>query len=245
MAWEKPSTGNNGGSGHTHTNKSTLDKLAESGGKLTFNGSLVSESGSGGSTSYIKGKKINCLGDSITQGNAGGATPWTTILQNNYGCTVRNYGISGSTFIDNSTVWSMYYRFPSMNNDADINIVWGGFNDITQNFPIGTFADRVSTTFYGALHLMIDAIMTKFVGKKLYVCTLLDHHHNWETVKTWNNVIREVTDYWGVQVIEMNRLGISPRNTNAKAALIPDNIHPNTAGNQVIADYIAAFINSH
>lgn len=196
----------------------------------------------GGSSSSLAGKKINCLGDSITWGATSGATPWTTMIQNDYGCTVRNYGVSGATFTDNGSVFSMSYRYPNMNNDADIIVVWGGWNDINIGRTLGTFADRVATTFYGALHLMLDGLQTKYLGKKIFICTIMDFHHTWATVQAWNKAVMEVSEYWGVPVIDMARVGFSSRNASVKTNLVPDNIHPNTAGNQIIANLIAKAI---
>lgn len=200
----------------------------------------------GGSSAYISGKKINCIGDSITAGNTGGATPWTTQLQTNYGCTVRNYGVSGCTLQDNASQWSIYYRYPSMDNDADIVIVWGGWNDINIGLPLGVFADRISTSFYGALHLILSGLQSKYLGKKIFVCTLLDTTHSYSTVNTFNNAVREVAEYYSISVIDMSKnLGINARNVDVKTNYIPDGTHPNTAGNRIVADVIAKFINSH
>lgn len=200
---------------------------------------------SGDGTSYITGKKINCIGDSITQGNTAGATPWTTLLQNGYSCTVRNYGISGCTFADNGSQWAMINRYQNMDNNADIIIVWGGWNDINQGLALGVFSDKSATTFYGALHLMMDGLQTKYLGKKIFLCSIMDFHHSWATVLNYNKAVREVAEYWGIHVLEMAHVGFSSRNASVKTNIMPDNIHPNTLGNQIIASRIASFINSH
>lgn len=201
--------------------------------------------GSGSSSSYITGKTINCLGDSLTAGNTGGSTPWTTFLQSNYSCTVRNYGMSGTTLANNGTTNGMITRYPNMDNNADIVMVWGGWNDINQSIALGTFADRVDTTFYGALHLMLDGLQTKYTGKKIFIGTILDHHHTWTTVQNYNKAVRDVAEYWAVPIIEFAFLGFGSRNNASKSTLMVDDTHPNTAGNKIVADVIAKFINSH
>ncbi|NOV01332.1 SGNH/GDSL hydrolase family protein [Paenibacillus planticolens] len=200
---------------------------------------------SGGLAPYISGKKINAIGDSMTQGKNTGTIGWTDYLQTKYNCTVRNYGVNGSTFTDNSTTFSMSYRWPSMDNDADIIIVWGGFNDINQGKTLGTFTDRVATTYYGALHLMLDGLQTKYTGKKIFIGTILDMQHTWATVKSFNTAIREVAEYWGVPVIELASVGFGSRNASVKESMVPDNVHPNNLGNVFIAEVMAKSINSH
>lgn len=204
-----------------------------------------------GGSAYISGKKINCLGDSFTKGLTG-ITPWPTVLQNNYGCTTRNYGVVGGTTIDNGTQFGMVVRYPSMDPDADINILWGGWNDLHQNRPIGTFGDGLATTFYGALDIILNGLQGKYVGKKLFICTILDSFHPWATVKLWNQAIRDVSEYRSVPIIETARIGFNGRNATVLDNLyykdtngVADNIHPNNPGNVIVADVIAKAINSH
>lgn len=199
----------------------------------------------GGTSDKITGKKINCLGDSITRGNANGATPWVDMLATQHNCTVRNYGVSGTTLSNRGDGFSMVERYLSMDNDADVVIVWGGWNDVNQGRPLGVFGSTDNTTFYGALNIMLNDLQSKYLGKKIFICTILSTEHSWTTVKNYNNAIREVSEYYAIEVIEMSRLGISARNLDVKTAYIPDNVHPNTAGNQIVTDFIASFLNSH
>jgi lysophospholipase L1-like esterase len=204
-------------------------------------------SNGGGSTAqpYIANKKINVIGDSIVRGTTDGATPWTTFLSDNNNCVVRNHGVNGARLADDGTTYSVYSRYQSMEDDADIVIVWAGWNDINKPVPLGTFDSRDGTTYYGALHLIAEGLLTKYIGKKIFFCTLLNTHASWTTVKSFNNAIREVTEYWGLQVIETSKVGFNGRNATVKSSLIPDNVHPNTEGNKIIADVMAKFINSH
>lgn len=249
--WEKrPTTSGGGGGGNEVTSSGINGNIKVDGEEITVYDDTSIRNLIGGETAYLSGKKINCLGDSLTQGAIFG-TPWTTMIQNDFGCTVRNYGVVGSTFIDNSTQWSMSYRWPNMDNDADIVVVWGGYNDINTGLPLGVFADRVATTYYGAIHLMLNGLQTKYLGKKIFICTILDTFHAWNTVKLWNQAIREVAEYYAIPVIDLSQnLGFNARNTDNRATLFgsvgtPDATHPNTAGNRIIADYIAKYISSH
>jgi lysophospholipase L1-like esterase len=195
-------------------------------------------------------KLIVLIGDSLTWGKVNGDTSWTDYLQTNYGCTTRNYGVSGRTMQHTSTVYSSVYdNYASMNTDADIVILWAGFNDITLSLQstaqLGVFTDRVSTTYYGSLHLILNGLQSMYQGKKIFICTLMDTNHSWDTVKLWNQAIREVAEYYGVPILELARASINARNTDLKTTYIPDGIHPNNAGNLLLSDVVAKFINSH
>ena len=100
----------------------------------------------------LHGKKINFLGDSITQG-VGTSAPehiYHAVLAKEYGATARNYGISGTRFARqsaNSAVSSFDQNFcdrvEKMDADADIIVVFGGTNDFGHgDAPLGTPADR-------------------------------------------------------------------------------------------------------
>ena len=95
----------------------------------------------------LQGKKINFLGDSITEGHgtSGEACFFTTLIARETGAVCRNYGIGG-TRIARQTIPSEKPRhdldFPGrvdeMDPDADIVVVFGGTNDFGHgDAPLG------------------------------------------------------------------------------------------------------------
>ena len=116
---------------------------------------------------WLKGKTINFLGDSITKGSwyLNGEwqgymeKPYPTIIANIVGCTSNNFGESGAPIRHNSSNTGFVDRvlnFPS----ADMNVMFGGVNDLTG----GTLGDENSTdinTIYGALKVIAQTFISK------------------------------------------------------------------------------------
>lgn len=131
----------------------------------------------------LYGKKVNFLGDSITEGH-GVADPsnrFVDRLAAQYGLTARNYGISG-TRIARQHVPSENPRYDldfcgrveGMDADADVIVVFGGTNDFGHgDAPFGTMADRTPDTFYGALHTLYASLLEKYPAAAIVVLTPL------------------------------------------------------------------------
>ena len=108
----------------------------------------------------LKNKKINFLGDSITEGHGTSAKDkiYWSLIGKNEGATVRGYGIGGTRFAkqtkpSENPLFDLDFctRAVEMDPDADIVVVFGGTNDYGHgDAPIGTPADRTNDTFYGA-----------------------------------------------------------------------------------------------
>ena len=141
-------------------------------------------------------KNINVFGDSITSTDY--TLPyWGDIIATNTGCTVNNYGISGTTLAhtndrhlwdyhfgrldaetigydpdDPSTWWTgncFCERFIKVDADADAIVIMGGTND--NNVPLGTWNSTDTATFYGALNTLIAGICNHMPAKKILFCT--------------------------------------------------------------------------
>ena len=138
----------------------------------------------------LQGKKINVIGDSITQGV--GVSSVENAYQNVMGrmvgaAEVRSFGISGPRLArqygaDNYP-WPFTERFQSMPDDADLVVVFGGTNDFNASAPLGeiytvkeettnkdgqerTLLHRSYTTdnatFAGRVNNLLSAVKTHF-----------------------------------------------------------------------------------
>lgn len=211
----------------------------------------------------LKGTKINFLGDSITEG-AGTSLHdkmFTMLIEREYGAICQNYGIGGTRIARQKTPTNEKYdrdfvsRVPEMDNDADIVVVFGGTNDFGHgDAPIGTMSDRTPYTFYGALHCLYTALIEKYPGVPIVVLTPL--HRITEdiptgdnkpapvgTLKEYVNIIREVAEYYSLPVLDLfKESGLQPKIPVIQQKYVPDGLHPNDAGNEILAHKIARFL---
>lgn len=219
----------------------------------------------------LKGKKINFLGDSITEGwgTSDPSNVFHQVMKKTYGLAeARNYGVGGSRIakqIDPSSdpleEWDFCYRAERMDKDADIIVVFGGTNDYGHgDAPIGTFADRSRTTFYGACHQLFSYLMSEYPEAVIVVCTPLhrlneekdngdDNHqksYHYGNLRRYVDIIREVAEYYAVPVIDLYKNAlIQPDVEVNRVKYIPDGLHPNDAGHAIMAERIGNFLLSY
>ena len=211
----------------------------------------------------LKGTKINFLGDSITEG-AGTSSHekmYTMVIEREYGAICQNYGIGGTRIARQKTPteekWDKDFisRVPEMDNDADIVVVFGGTNDFGHgDAPLGAMSDRTPYTFYGALHCLYTALTEKYPGVPIVVLTPL--HRITEdiptgdnkpapvgTLREYVNIIREVAEYYSLPVLDLfKESGLQPKIPVIQQKYVPDGLHPNDAGNEILAHKIARFL---
>lgn len=213
----------------------------------------------------LQGKKINFLGDSITEGHgtSGEACFFTTLIARETGAICRNYGIGG-TRIARQTVPSLYPQhdldFPGrvdgMDPDADVVVVFGGTNDFGHgDAPLGSMADRTKDTFYGGLHELYTRLIEKYPAARIVVLTPL-HRLNEDnprgdgnkpqdvaTLKEYVAIIRQVAEYYSLPVLDLFATsGLQPRVPVIQQLYVPDGLHPNDAGHRLLAEQIIRFL---
>lgn len=120
------------------------------------------------------GKTYAAIGDSITYGfiprnspggdGTGRLRSYARIAAGNLGMNFFNYGISGNYLSHTSSNNGMCERYVNMVDTADLITFMGGTNDFRYNVPLGTFSDRINTTYYGALHILMQGLYTKYIG---------------------------------------------------------------------------------
>ncbi len=210
----------------------------------------------------LKNKKINFLGDSITEGHGASSveTRYTSVLKELCGLAeIRNYGIGGTRLAHRPgssgerVDKDFCGRFSEMDDDADVIVVFGGTNDYgyTQTLmPFGNFEDTTPDTFCGALHTLYRGLIEKYTTKDIVIVTPLhrenDHVPNSQTGKTlkdYVDAIRRAAEYYSLPVLDLFAFGgICPSIPAQKTALCPDGLHPNDAGNRVIAEKLKTFL---
>ena len=214
----------------------------------------------------LQGKKISFLGDSITEGCG------TSCEEKNYvsvfgrlsGAEVRNYGISG-TRIARQTVPSneakvdndFVKRADEMDADTDIIVVFGGTNDYGHgDAAFGTFDSHDVHTFYGALHTLCQKLINKYPDAEIVFMTPLHRLEenkqinefgirNVATLSEYVDAIKEVTKYYAIPTLDLYSVSrLQPEVEVLKERYMPDGLHPNDAGAEIIARRLLGFLKS-
>jgi len=209
----------------------------------------------------LSGKKINFLGDSITEGCCASSFQlgYTEVLKKTaLLAEARNYGIGGTRIARQHTAsqeekYDLDFcgRIGMMDPDADIVIVFGGTNDHGHgDAPMGSPTDRTPETFIGACHYLWTALLAKYPGKTIVALTPL-HRVGENTpkedggwiLKDYASVIRNTAISYDIPVLDLFE-------TSAIRADIPcisqklttDGLHPNDEGHAILASEIKAFL---
>ncbi len=211
----------------------------------------------------LKGKKINFLGDSITEGSGTSCESkiYHQLIKVKHGLAeARNYGIGGTRLARQikPSQWSRHdldfpMRAAEMDKDADIIVVFGGTNDFGHgDAPIGEFSDRTPDTFYGALHYLYSYLMTEYPASAIFVCTPLHRLTENEpdmkgrVLSDYVDMIKEVARYYSLPVIDLySTYGVQPMIDAQREKYVPDGLHPNDAGHVLLSERIANFILSY
>ena len=207
----------------------------------------------------IQNKKINFLGDSITEGvgvSELSRNYVNTFLRKYAPAEVRNYGISGTRFARQQTPtadhpeWDQDFcsRVALMDPDADIVVVYGGVNDHGHgDAPFGEPTDRTPDTFCGACHTLMRSLIERFPRATVVFMTPLhcirEDRPNKRPYRDYVDAIIEAANDYAIPVLDLYRTsGIQPQIPILKETYIPDGVHPNDRGAERIADRLAAFL---
>ena len=213
----------------------------------------------------LKNKKMLFLGDSITFG-VGVSDPdniyWKRFSIND-GCLTKGYGISGTRIAANinPSIYpeddNLYFitRVPSMDADADVVVVFGGTNDFGHgDAPLGSMTDRENTTFYGALHNLMIALMKKYPQAKIVFMTPAHRcgevkpaddisPTNGGSLQKYVDAIIEVAAVYDIAVFDLYRAwDIDPEIPEMKQRYMTDGLHPNDDGHWEIYRQLKGFL---
>lgn len=212
----------------------------------------------------LKGKKINFLGDSITESTGASCVEngYVNQIAERTGAICRNYGIGGTRIAIQKTPslnarHDLYFssRVEEMDPDADIVVVFGGTNDFGHgDAGLGMFSDRTADTFYGGLHELYLKLIQKYPESKIVILTPL-HRANednprgdnkatpYGVLKTYVEMIRNVAEYYSLPMLDLYKTsGIQPKIPVMRDTYMPDGLHPNDKGHSILADKVIKFL---
>lgn len=214
----------------------------------------------------LKDKKINFLGDSITEG-VGVSSPenmYVNVFGRISGAKVKNYGISGTRIARQtkkseceSFDFNFLDRVDKMDSEADIIVVFGGTNDFGHgDSKIGTMESRDEYTFYGAMHSLCNKLINKYPESEIIFMTPLHRLSEDEPVNEigikreaslsgYADIIKEVAGFYGLPVLDLfNTSGLQPKTDIIKEKYMPDGLHPSDKGAQRIDERLYGFLKS-
>ncbi|MBE7031075.1 MAG: SGNH/GDSL hydrolase family protein [Ruminococcaceae bacterium] len=205
----------------------------------------------------LKGKKINFLGDSITEG-VGVSDPqymYVNMFAKKYGAEVRNYGISGTRIARQKTPsenpsfdLDFCKRALEMDPDADVVVVFGGTNDFGHgDAPFGSPSDRTEHTFYGACHVLMRTLIERFPTAEIVFMTPLhrleEEQEGKQPLSAYVDALKEVARIYSMPVLDLYAMsGINPQVPVHLETYMPDGVHPNDRGAEVVANRLGQFL---
>ena len=208
------------------------------------------------------------MGDSITEGAGASCEEniYYNIIKRKYGLNeVTGYGVGGTRFAVQtepsdlaSYDWYFSMRADTMRNDADIVVVFGGTNDYGHgDAPLGNFSDKTPETFYGACHELFTKLINKYSESIIVIATPLHRINEMNPrgdgrkkidvapLSGYVDIIKEVARYYSLPVCDLYaNSGLQPNVPVIFEKYIPDGLHPNDKGNEIIADRIGEFLKS-
>ena len=219
----------------------------------------------------LKGKVINFLGDSITEGVGVADIPncrYDNVLHKRFELAGHNnYGIGGTRLAyqespSEKPAHDLYFlgRAHKMTSKADMVVVYGGVNDyIHGDAYFGTMDDRTPTTFCGAVWCLMDYLTTAYEGKPIVFMTPAHMYFKGvsdrdvsprpmkkpdaKPLQAYVDVIKARGKEFNIPVLDLfENLGIDPNNEEQREKYTVDGLHFNNEGQAFLAKALGDFI---
>ena len=214
------------------------------------------------------GRSAVFVGDSITAG-VGTTKIYYQYLEEMLGLgSVTAMGVGGSCISaasdygqKNTPLINRYQDIPS----ADLIVIFMGTNDYGHETPLGTAEDTQDGTFCGALNTIIPALVSKHTSSKIVFITPVqrygfgtskilgtkftyDHISNGvgASLADYVEALKTVCAENEVSVIDLyTECPLNPADPAVREEYIPDGLHPNAAGHEVIAGIMESHIRGY
>ncbi len=205
----------------------------------------------------FSGVKIACLGDSITEGSNLDKMEnykqysYPSLLKNIlHAEEVYNLGIGGSSY---GRYWDNAFvdRYKEIPKDTDIILVMGGTNDgfAASEKELGSLGEKKPRTFYGDVDELMRGLKQDYPEAKIIFATPLpnvlhDYLRNQRSYllpqRVYADAVKELAEQYGIDVIDLyNSNLLDTHDAQVISTYMPDGVHGNPAGYQVLAEHMA------
>ncbi|HFK1685286.1 TPA: SGNH/GDSL hydrolase family protein [Bacillus tropicus] len=233
----------------------TLDFTAVNGAKNQLQSLFIYPKPEHAYNSKWYGEDVTICGDSFTEkDNLGIGVKYYDHLKNEKGfAEVHLWAKGGRTiaFAESAPTRLDYLSksYVDIPTDSALYIIFAGVNDYIKGVPLGTFDDRVDTTFYGACHILFKGMSEKFPTKSLAYFTPLQEMSSKGTnsqghkLIDYVDVIKEVAAFYSIRGLDLYResglaLGIEAVNV----IYTVDKLHLNEPGHEKVARPMNPFL---
>lgn len=162
-----------------------------------------------GYQSWLYGKKMGVVGDSMAKGNGTyDGNCWPERIANRNNMTVDNQAINGKYLTQGQ--WSdsvIGGQVNKLSDDCDVVMVYGGTNDITAKIPIGDYDSQDTTTLNGTLNVLIPKLKHKFPKSRILFITPYrryvresdgSYSEVWDKQLDWINALNQKCNEYGI-----------------------------------------------
>lgn len=220
----------------------------------------------------LKGKIIDFLGDSITEGVGvyDQNNRYDNVAHRRLGLAAHyNYGIGGTRLAHQSAPsetprYDLCFcgRAYLLEKSADLIVVYGGVNDyIHGDAYFGKMEDRTPETFCGAVYFLMNFLKTNYEGKKIVFMTPAHMHFKGisdkfptgrpmkkpdaQPLSAYVEVIKARGEELGIPVLDLfEKLPIDPNNESDREKYTVDGLHFNDDGHEILANTLCDFLES-
>ncbi len=206
-----------------------------------------------------EGYYLAFLGDSITygQGCSSQSARFTNLIaKQDFVSYAQNVGFSGATVGTSGGVMDSYAfvnRYSQISENADLIFVLGGTNDYgatTGEVPLGKAGDEGTDTFYGAYTTLLERLSAKYPQAVIVTATPFQRDNSitgypegelndsGNTLKEYCDAVKELSAQYNLTCVDFYNLEGMRLSDETFSTYFEDGLHPNDAGNKVIADYL-------
>lgn len=200
------------------------------------------------------GRNVLVIGDSVSDVDYASELdpdfhPWQESFAAALGCTVTTHARGKATLLDMIDGNEGLAIDPLTQRDVsgkDLIILFGGANDVSQGAPIGQVGDTKTGTLCGNLYYAVKRIYELLIAEDNLTCRvmLVGYYNAGLSLNEEQNpqqTIEDVAHWLGLPCINLRKTsGINPATWSIYGK--PDNKHLENAGNILIGNQIAEFV---